>query len=188
METLLHAAARTDAPNRLRLHLVGDGPEQARWKALARSLELESQCTWYGWVDQARASAILNSCDLLAFTSILEGTSATVMKAMGTGVPIVCLKHFGMGDVVDSGCGFPIPIGTSEEVVNGFASAFNQILCDPGIIERLSAGSLDRAKLFTWNRLANTIRDAYSQRVLKPGVFDDATLTFPSCAEPAAVC
>ena len=135
METLLYAAANAHQPRRLRLHLVGDGPEQARWKALAESLGLESQCVWYGWVDHTRANNILNTCDLLAFTSVFEGTPATIMKAMALGVPIVCLKLFGMGDVVDSGCGFPVPVGTPAEVVGGFTHALDAVRADPGIIE-----------------------------------------------------
>ena len=163
METLLYAAANAHQPRRLRLHLVGDGPEQARWKALAESLGLESQCVWYGWVDHTRANNILNTCDLLAFTSVFEGTPATIMKAMALGVPIVCLKLFVMGDVVDSGCGFPVPVGTPAEVVGGFTHALDAVRADPGIIERLSKGAMHRASFFTWNRTADTIRNAYYQ-------------------------
>lgn len=163
MELLLYAAARTRRSDKLCLHLVGDGPEMGRWRAIAETLGIAERCIWYGWVDQQRANEILNNSDMLAFTSLLEGTSATVIKAISLGVPVLCLKHCGMGDVVDQRCGFALPVGRPEEVISGFSGVLDLVLEDPAIIEGLSRGALQKAAGYTWDCCAESIRDAYQQ-------------------------
>ena len=186
MELLLSAAARIRRPDRLRLHLVGDGPEMDRWRARAETLGLTDRCVWYGWVNHQRANEILNACDMLAFTSLLEGTSATVVKAMSLGVPILCLKHCGMGDVVDQRCGFALPVGRPEEVVSSISGVLDMILEDPAIIERLSRGALQKAACYTWDSCAAAIRDAYQRCLLGSGADQSLLATEESNREVSA--
>jgi glycosyltransferase involved in cell wall biosynthesis len=161
MELLLRAAAQTRNPKMLNLHLIGDGPELPRWKALAQKLGIAPHCSWYGWLDQSRTNDILNSCDLLAFTSLLEGTPATVIKSLSLGVPVMCLNHCGPADVVTNTCGSLIPVGRPQDMESHMAIQLDEILVCPERIEQWSRNALRQAEKYTWEAAAEQIRQVY---------------------------
>lgn len=159
---ILLEAIRQMKPNPpIRLHIVGDGPALNRWKKTARRLGVDRYCLWYGWVRSEQARKILQDCDLLAFTSIMEGTPATVMHALAGGVPVLCLRHCGMEDLITDSCGFPIPIDEPARIVPRMAAAMEDIMKHPEQILLKSRGAMETAAQHTWQHAAEVIRDVY---------------------------
>jgi glycosyltransferase involved in cell wall biosynthesis len=163
---LLRAVARLDSVH-WHLDIVGEGPMTGRWRALARRLGIDSACTWHGWLPKRDAIAVVAESDLFVFPSLHEANSTVVMEALACGVPVVCLDHCGMADVVTTGCGVKIPVTTPDEVVTRLAEAIGRIARDPGERQRLSAGALSRAEQFSWVNKVQRMLDVYEQAIAR---------------------
>ena len=159
---LLRAVARLD---RVRWHLdiVGGGPMTARWRALACNLGVDPHCTWHGWLPKRDAIAVVAESDLFVFPSLHEANSTVVMEALACGVPVVCLDHCGMADVVTPDCGVKIPVTSVKEVVGRFAEAIGRLARNSDERRRLSAGAVQRAAEFSWDAKAQKMLDVYEQ-------------------------
>jgi len=146
------------------VEVAGDGPSRPDWQAYARKRGLEGVFRWHGWKSRADVLELMSECDVLVFTSLLEGTPATVMEAISAGLPVICLRHCGHGDVVDDSCGIAVLPETYESVVGGFAGAMTRLMNDAQLRQQLRNGALAKARCFSWDRAAHDI-DAVYRRV-----------------------
>jgi glycosyltransferase involved in cell wall biosynthesis len=162
---LLHALERLaarDAPG-VELVVFGEGPETARWKALAERLGLAAHTHWTGWLPRRDAMAALASADVLAFTGVQEGTPHVVLEALSLGLPVICHDACGMGAAVTSACGVKVPLLNPQASIEGFALAVRSLATDAGEFARLSAGALQRANELSWTSKARHIAAVYEQ-------------------------
>jgi hypothetical protein len=67
-------------------------------------------------------------------------------------VPVVCLDHQGMHDIVTDQCGVKIPVTTPREVVAQLRASIIRMAEDATQWERLSRGALERAREYLWSR------------------------------------
>jgi glycosyltransferase involved in cell wall biosynthesis len=162
---LLKAAAQLK--DRIEIVVLGDGPETAPWKSMALSLGL-NKITWTGNLTQADALAESSKADVMAFTSVLEGTPHVVVESLSLGVPVICHDACGMGAAVTPSCGIVIPMVDSETSVKLFAESLRTLAADPGKVAQLSRGALARSAELSWDRIAERIVGTY-QHVLKAG-------------------
>lgn len=90
------------------LHIVGDGPEREKLKALVRDLGVDAHVRFWGW--QADARQFYQMMDVLLLPSRTEASPNVVYEAMAMGVPVAaadvgCVRH-----LLDSGrCGVILP-------------------------------------------------------------------------------
>ncbi len=104
--TLLRAFAlllqrRPEWAGRLRLALIGDGPQLAELKALAAELGIEAQ-TWFTGARNDVAQ-LMQSLDLFVLPSLNEGISNTLLEAMATGIPLLATAVGGNVELVQEG-------------------------------------------------------------------------------------
>lgn len=164
---LLHALARLDSDQRerIRVDILGEGPETGEWKSLSRSLKVDGNLIWRGRLDHESALAVMNSGHLFAFPSIKEGTPHVVLEALSLGLPVICHDACGMGLIVTNECGIKIPLKDPKTSVMGFAGAIRRLIDSPELISCLSAGCLLRAKELTWTEKARVIAKGYEEVV-----------------------
>jgi glycosyltransferase involved in cell wall biosynthesis len=136
-----------------------------RWRALARRLGIDSACTWHGWLPKRDAIAVVAESDLFVFPSLHEANSTVVMEALACGVPVVCLDHCGMADVVTTGCGVKIPVGAVNEVVAQFAETIGRLARNPEERRRLSEGAIQRAADFSWDTKVQRMLEVYEKAI-----------------------
>jgi glycosyltransferase involved in cell wall biosynthesis len=72
-----------------RFLIAGDGPLLAYHKALAEELGVQDYVHFLGRVQNNLLPEILNSADLYVSTSLSDGTSASLLEALATGLPSV---------------------------------------------------------------------------------------------------
>jgi glycosyltransferase involved in cell wall biosynthesis len=72
-----------------RFLIAGDGPLLAYHKALAEELGVQDYVHFLGRVQNNLLPDILNSADLYVSTSLSDGTSASLLEALATGLPSV---------------------------------------------------------------------------------------------------
>ncbi|MBF0296166.1 MAG: TIGR03088 family PEP-CTERM/XrtA system glycosyltransferase [Magnetococcales bacterium] len=113
---LVHAFFRLCqlAPERkLRLMIVGDGPERPAVQGLIDRLGLAGRVHITGWRADAREQ--MTHFDLFVLSSLAEGTPLTILEAMAAGLPVVATRVGGVPDLVVAGqTGALAPPGDSD--------------------------------------------------------------------------
>jgi glycosyltransferase involved in cell wall biosynthesis len=165
LPVLLHALARLDGEPRVELAVLGEGPETGRWKALAQELGVATRVRWTDMLPLEAALAEVSRADVLAFTSVQEGTPHAVLEALSLALPVVCHDACGMGAAVTGECGIKVRMHSPETSVAGFADAIRKVALDADLFHRLSAGALRRAAELSWDAKAKQIALTYEQVV-----------------------
>lgn len=88
--------------------IVGDGEERASLQRLARELGIAARCRFAGWRSDLRQ--VYGAVDVVALTSLNEGSPVSLIEAMAAGLPVVATDVGGVSDVVADGrTGFLVP-------------------------------------------------------------------------------
>jgi glycosyltransferase involved in cell wall biosynthesis len=165
---LLRALAALPADTGYELRVLGKGRLDGRWRRLARRLGVDARTTWTGWLPFREALAQYEWADVLAFTSLRDTSGNVVLEALAGGVPVVCLDHQGVRDIVTPECGIKVPVTRPAEVVAGLTAALDRLARDPGLRGRLGRGALARARYYHWSeqgeRMAAVYREVLARR------------------------
>jgi sugar transferase (PEP-CTERM/EpsH1 system associated) len=95
------AAGAGEAAARLRLVLVGDGPQRGELEALLRAGGLADRAWFAG--ERADVPALLQGLDAFVLPSLAEGISNTLLEAMASGLPVVATRVGANGDLMEDG-------------------------------------------------------------------------------------
>jgi glycosyltransferase involved in cell wall biosynthesis len=137
--------------------LVGDGELRPEVESKIVALGLAERVHLAGW--QRDMPAVYAALDLLALTSLNEGTPVTAIEALAAGVPVVATAVGGVPDVVQDGVtGMLVPAGSAEAL----AVAIAALLADPASRQKLaSAGQRDVLARFGRARLISDMDALY---------------------------
>ena len=102
---------------------------------------------------------------LHVITSLSEATTTVIWEAKANGVPTMTLDHCGMSGVVTEESGIKIPVISLAQVVNDIASHIVEIIREPAIIERLSAGVIKTNSLYTWDKRCMVFHTVYQDAI-----------------------
>jgi len=142
-----------------RLTLVGDGPEERRWRTLAAAVGVDRNIEWLPWLPQDDLLKIYARHDVLLFPSLRDSGGMVVLEALSHGLPVVCLDLGGPGVIVDETCGRVVstPGKASAAVVSGLTEALTALADDPAVMTRLSRGTGARTRRFDWRAVADRV-------------------------------
>jgi rhamnosyl/mannosyltransferase len=123
LDTLLKALL--DAP-KTRLTVVGTGPMQASWQALAQELGLADRVTFVGEIDEANLPAQYQQADLfvLPANARSEAFGTVLLEAMASGLPCITTE-LGTGTswiVQDKVTGFVVPPNNPQALAKAIGS------------------------------------------------------------------
>jgi O-antigen biosynthesis alpha-1,2-mannosyltransferase len=102
-----------------------------------------------GWVEQEDLPAFYSLADLFLYPSNVEAFPIPITEAMACGTPIVTSNVNGLKEIAGDAAVFVDP-SRPEEI----ATAIHQVLLDSELRLSLSAKSLERAKIFRWEKCA----------------------------------
>ena len=98
--------------------IVGDGPEEASLKYLARQLEVEDKVKFLGYLSEGKKFQYMAIADLYLLSSIHEGFGICLMEAMYSGLPIVATNNGGQVDLLKEGRNaFFVPVADTESII-----------------------------------------------------------------------
>ncbi len=110
-------ALRSDYP-RLRLDVIGKGPERSRLEGLVAQLGLGHRVTFHGFVDDDAKAVLLDRAAVHVCASDAEGWGQAVIEAAGYGVPTLARDVPGLRDsVCPSRSGWLVPDSDDLEEV-----------------------------------------------------------------------
>ncbi len=159
-DLLIRAVAEMRARHpRLRLLLVGDGPERPALQELAERLGAAGAVVFAGY--QSEPQRFLPCMDVFALSSRLEGLPLALLEAWAAGLPVVSSDVGGIPKVVEHGSnGLLFPNGNLAELV----AALERFLTEPDTARRMGrAGRETVLKSFTLDRMASEYQKHYQE-------------------------
>lgn len=144
------------------LLFVGGGDLEADLAREADSLGITTHVRFLGW--RRDLPALYAASDVVALTSLNEGTPVSIIEAMAAGLPVVATAVGGVPDVVEDGVtGTLVPSGS----VDALARAIRHLAVDRDL--RMSFGKAGRDRAFqryTRQRLTSQVAALYEELVV----------------------
>jgi glycosyltransferase involved in cell wall biosynthesis len=139
---------------------IGQGPLEEEIRALHHRLKLGDRFLLMGY--RADATRLMSGFDILALTSLWEGTPLVIMEALALGLPVVATNVGGVPEVVTDGVnGLLVPPHRPDLV----ADALTKLILDPDLRARLGHASTGRADRFDISRAIEKTEAIYEQSV-----------------------
>lgn len=122
------------------LLIIGDGPEEAKLKALAESLQVTDRAWFLG--PRSDVAELLQILDVYALSSFSEGTSVSILEAMASGLPVVTTRVGGNPEVVrEPETAFLVESDNDEQM----AAKLLELLRDPALRGKMGQAGKARA-------------------------------------------
>jgi glycosyltransferase involved in cell wall biosynthesis len=152
LDILLKAIPDILQGHRVQLVIVGTGLRFEEYLVLARTLGIDEDVHFLGFVDPSQMPAHYASADLFVLPSRMENFPLVLLEAMASGLPVVATAVGGVPEiVVDGETGLLVPPHQPE----AFADAVNALLDDPERMRAMGAKGRERVKEhFTWAKVA----------------------------------
>lgn len=163
-DILLTAISRLDddIKKRVRLTIVGDGPEKRNLQRLAVELGIGEAIQFTGWINQIDTIEHYRRADIFCFPSIREFGGAVVLEAMASGLPCIVTDYGGIAEYVSGDAGFKIPPKSRHYMVEAFAKKIHLLATDKSLYGSLSQAAISRAAEFEWGKKVKGLMDIYS--------------------------
>lgn len=161
-DMLLEAAAPLVRAGKVRVEIIGDGPEMGALRGLAAKEGIEGGVEFAGWVEHTKVRERLGSAHVLGFPSIREFGGGVALEAMALGVPPIVMDYGGPGELVTAGTGWALPMGPREEIVAGVRGVLEEIAARPEMLDGMGRAARARVlEWFTWEAKARQILEVY---------------------------
>jgi D-inositol-3-phosphate glycosyltransferase len=129
---------------------------------LADDLGLDGVVRFVPPVDQAELAEWCRAATLVAVPSYNESFGLVAVEAQATGTPVVAAAVGGLTTVVRDGRS-GLLVDTHEP--RDWAHALRRVVDDPRFRDTLSAGALEQARQFSWERTADRTLEVYRRAV-----------------------
>ena len=144
------------------LTVIGNGPDQIWLHRLAHRLGIDRDITWIPWLEREAVMRVYPEHDAFLFPSLHDSSGNVVLEALSCGLPVVCLDAGGPAVLVDSSCGFRIPPGEPEEVVQKLAQALAVLADNTALAQQMGEAAARRAhRQFSWTHQAARMESLY---------------------------
>ena len=143
----------------IRCILIGDGEERTGLEGYARKLGIQEKVVFSGW--KKEMADVYADLDIVALTSLNEGTPVALIEALASGRPVVSTDVGGVKDVVEDGInGYLVALGDAS----GLARCLLELAGDPE--KRRAFGRNGRQKVlrrYSKERLVKDIKALYEE-------------------------
>jgi len=101
-------------------------------------------------------AALMTGCRALLLPSLGEGFGLPVAEAMACGAPVICGNQCAMKEVAGDAA-----LTVNPTDVEALANAMENIVFGSQLAQSLRGRGIERARLFTWQRTAEGVRELY---------------------------
>ncbi len=142
---------------KVKLFLIGDGPEREKLQELVVSLGLTDKVVFTDKQPPHVVAEILNQSDIFTLASYrFDNQPMVILEAIASGLPVVyCDDRLQEGLTEDNA------LLTKTHLPEGFADAFDELLADPARIKQMSAASRQLSHDFDITVLAKRMLAIY---------------------------
>jgi len=159
MPLLLKAFSSLRSIDRVKLLVIGDGPERGKLESLSGELGIGDDTVFVGF--QENPYPYLRRADLFVHTCLVEGFGNIIVEAMACGVPVVATDcPCGPREIIRDGeSGILVPMDDSEAL----AQTIHRLLHDRGRRELLAEQGSLRARDFSIGRMVKAYEEFFLQ-------------------------
>jgi glycosyltransferase involved in cell wall biosynthesis len=149
--------------NRLKLVLVGDGPEKSNYENLATQLGIQNQVVFAGY--QNEIGSYYSIFDVFCLVSAFEAFGLVLAEAMLHKLPVVATNVGGMKYIVeDNVTGFLV----EKLDVNAISEKLDSLVQNADLRKRLGENGYSKAmKNYTEDRYVKNVAELYQELILK---------------------
>jgi glycosyltransferase involved in cell wall biosynthesis len=112
-----------------------------------------------GYINEVDLRYLYNLCDIYIFPSWHEGFGLPVLEAMSCGAPVICSNNTSVIEVCGRNDATFNPL-VEEEIT----AKLYELICNEASRTDLIKYSLERSKLFTWDRVAKLALEFFEQK------------------------
>lgn len=162
-----YAAWRRETGGKMPLVLAGG----KGWlmEHLARQVEalgIADSLVFTGYVSDAELAWLYGACHAFLYPSLFEGFGLPVLEAMSLGAAVVCSNTTSLPEVAGDAALSVDPLD-----VPGISRAMAAVAGNDDLRGRLRQKATRRAGLFSWERTARIVLDAYAEALSRPPLF-----------------
>lgn len=152
---------RPQVAGRIRLRLVGDGPQAGELKARARQRGIEDIVEFPGRVPHEKVPDMLRQLSVYVALSRMESFGVAVIEASACGLPVVVSDAGGLPEVVLAGkTGLVVP----RETPAAAAAALRQLVLDPELRRNMGkAGREHVVSRYEWKHNVSAMIALYER-------------------------
>ncbi len=151
------AVARELIPD-LHLALIGKGPQEAEFRELAQSLELDDAVQFRGVVPFDEVADWLAAADAFVTASTSEVHPLTIIEAMAAGKPVAAVQSPGISDIVEPGV-----TGYLAHTPEGLDAAMVALIADPARARSMGAAARQTSHRFDIRRTVRLTVELYEE-------------------------
>jgi N-acetyl-alpha-D-glucosaminyl L-malate synthase BshA len=141
-----------------KLLLIGEGPERHRIEQQCRNEKFCNDVEFFGKTSEPET--LLSVSDLFLLPSETESFGLAALEAMASGVPVISSNSGGLPEVNEQGVsGFLRDVGD----VDGMATDALKILGSEESLQQFKRGALERAELFSIDKILPLYEDLYEE-------------------------
>jgi glycosyltransferase involved in cell wall biosynthesis len=153
----VRGAASLLRSNAAHFTIIGDGPERNNLEELVRSLGVESNVDFPGWLEHAEVLKRLRTADVVVLPAIREGGGGVVFEGLASGCVPVILDYGGPGDIVHPEVGYKIPATNEDDVVIQIEKVLSELASNRELLKRLRRQGMTYAEeCLTWEAKAKS--------------------------------
>ena len=119
---------------------------------------LEQDVIFTGYVESEDAPILMSAAVAFVFPSLYEGFGMPPLEAMACGTPVITSDCASLPEVVGDAAILVDPYS-----VEGIAEALEKLYTDKGLCDTLVKKGLERAKLFTWDKMSAVLYGIYDE-------------------------
>jgi glycosyltransferase involved in cell wall biosynthesis len=166
---------------RVRLRLIGDGPDRLELERTVSERGLTDQVIFEGWRNQQEILELYREADIFALASFAEGVPVALMEAMAMQIPCVATRITGIPELIRDGIdGLLVAPSNVEELTD----ALERLIEDPALRQELGTSGRIRVKeKYDLARNARRLANIFGSRLKEtdPNALPEST---PEIAAP----
>lgn len=116
----------------------------------------DKRCLWLNYVSDIEKRALLQATQGLLFTSLYEGFGLPILEAFASNTPVIASNCTSMPEVAGN-CALLVDPLDIESIRDGLLAQLN----NGATVQNLKLNGFQRAKLFTWDRVAADTQKIY---------------------------
>lgn len=166
IDVLIKAFDKVLTHQKAKLIITGKGTEKAKLIKLTRSLGIENQVIFTGFVTDRDLPGLYRCADLFVISSIAELQSIATLEAMASGLPIVAVNVMALPELIIHGKnGYLFDQGDIDSLANYIL----KIIKDPLLRKRMSSKSLQIIRAHNIDKTVKSYENVYKKAA--SGVF-----------------
>jgi glycosyltransferase involved in cell wall biosynthesis len=153
----MRAAAPLLKKNLARFTVVGDGPDRSVLEELARSLGIEKEVLFCGWIGHKDVLKNMRSADVFLFPTLRDNGAGVVFEALACGAVPVVVDFGGPGDIVYPDVGYKVPLTNEAEIIAEMEKILMELAGNRDLLSRLRQQGMSYAReCLTWDAKAQS--------------------------------